>query len=79
MAFDSFTAFIVMEGHGPYVWTCYGVFLLMLGALGYWSLHQRRRVMFTQRRDLARSAAGQDAAPRAVVNANFNRVNESQD
>ncbi len=79
MAFDSLTAFIVMEGHGPYVWTCYGVFFLLLGALVYWSLLQRRRAVSAQRRDLARAAAGQSATPQTTVGASFNRVHESQD
>ena len=79
MAFDSLAAFIVMEGHGPYVWTCYGVFFLLLAVLVYWSLHQRREVISAQRRELARSAGGQSAAPQAAASASFNRVNESQD
>lgn len=79
MAFDSLTSLIVMEGHGPYVWTCYGVFFLLLGALVYWSLLQRRRVVSAQRRDMARAAAGQSATPQAAVGASFNRVHESQD
>lgn len=50
MAFDSFGAFIAMGGHGPYVWTCYAVFFLLMGALALWSLRQRRFVMAQQRR-----------------------------
>ncbi|MGM0767168.1 MAG: heme exporter protein CcmD [Pseudomonadota bacterium] len=79
MAFDSLTAFVVMEGHGPYVWTCYGVFFVLLGALVYWSLRQRRQVMAAQRRDLDRAAAGQAATRRTTAAASFNRVKDSQD
>ncbi|MEX2474343.1 heme exporter protein CcmD [Marinobacter sp.] len=78
MAFESLTAFIEMKGHGPFVWTCYGVFFALMGALIYWSLFQRRRVVQTQRRDMARAAAGADSG-RTTVTASFNRINDSQD
>lgn len=45
MAFDSFSAFIWMEGHGPYVWTCFAVFALLLGGQMIGSLQRHRRVM----------------------------------
>jgi heme exporter protein D len=45
MAFDSLAAFIQMEGHGPYVWTCYGAFFLLLGGLMVGSLRKRRAVI----------------------------------
>lgn len=79
MAFDSLTAFIAMEGHGPYVWTCYGVFFLLLGGLVYWSLRQRRQVMAAQRRELARAPASNMAAGQRARAASFTRVNASQD
>lgn len=50
MAFDSFQAFMAMEGHGPYVWACYAVFFLLLGWLVAWSFSQRRRLKADQRR-----------------------------
>lgn len=79
MAFDSLTAFIAMEGHGPYVWTCYGVFFLLLGGLAYWSLRQRRRVLAAQQRELARAPASDVAADQKPRSASFTRVNVSQD
>ncbi|MFL1466199.1 heme exporter protein CcmD [Marinobacter sp. DUT-3] len=79
MAFDSLTSFIAMEGHGSYVWTCYGVFFLLLGGLVYWSLRQRRQVMAAQRRELARAPAGNMAADQRARAASFTRVNVSQD
>lgn len=33
MYFETITALIEMEGHGPYVWFSYGVGLLVLGGL----------------------------------------------
>lgn len=50
MAFDSFEAFIMMDGHGPYVWACYAAFFLLLGWLVAWSFSQRRRLEADQRR-----------------------------
>ncbi|TBW59411.1 heme exporter protein CcmD [Marinobacter halodurans] len=49
MAFDSLHDFWTMNGHGPYVWTCYGVFFLGMAALVVGSLIQRRRVIERQR------------------------------
>ncbi len=48
MAFDSFSALIAMEGHGPYVWTCYGAFFALLIALAWWSMRERRQVILSQ-------------------------------
>ena len=44
MAFDSFSAFMVMEGHGPYVWSCYAAFFLLMIGLMVWSLRRRKAV-----------------------------------
>ncbi len=30
MYFESFSELIAMDGHGPYVWTCYGIALVIL-------------------------------------------------
>ncbi|MEQ9544915.1 MAG: heme exporter protein CcmD [Marinobacter sp.] len=79
MAFDSLAAFIAMEGHGPYVWTCYGVFVLFLGGLVYWSLRQRRQVIAAQRRELTRTTDSGMAASRNAQAASFTRVKVSQD
>ncbi|WP_228152534.1 MULTISPECIES: heme exporter protein CcmD [Marinobacter] len=76
MAFDSLAAFIAMEGHGPYVWTCYGVFFLFVGGLMAWSIRQRRDVMRSQLRELERDStarAGREAQPAA----SFTRINPS--
>lgn len=75
MAFDSFGAFIAMEGHGPYVWTCYFVFVLLMGAIVLWSLRQRRFVIGQQRRRMD-IAQGRDQSP---AGASFTRIEPSQD
>ncbi|AZT84397.1 heme exporter protein CcmD [Marinobacter sp. NP-4(2019)] len=79
MAFDSLAAFIAMEGHGPYVWTCYGVFVLLLGGLMVWSFRQRRQVIAAQRRELSRATVSGMAAGQSAQAASFTRVKVSQD
>lgn len=78
MAFDSFASFIAMEGHGPYVWACYGVFFLLMAVLIAWSLRSKRAaVEACRRRFETTSDTGREAASGA--SATFARVNVSQD
>lgn len=76
MAFDTFGAFIAMEGHGPYVWTCYAVFAVLLGGLMVWSLRQRRAVLAAQRREITRTTSD---TQRPAAPASFSRINASQE
>ena len=77
MAFESLSAFIAMEGHGPYVWTCYAVFFLCLVALMLQSLRRRRALLDEYRRALAqRDRAAWDNARTAAT---FTRVDVPQD
>lgn len=79
MAFDSFQAFIVMEGHGPYVWACYIVFFLLLGGLVAWSFSQRRRLKADQRRrwqlEARNSKQGEPAGGSQRKTSEFTRLN----
>lgn len=77
MAFDSLSAFLAMEGHGPYVWACYGVFLLLMVGLMVRSLRRHRAVVQACRR-LHESDGGRGKAARPAE-ATFARVNVSQD
>jgi len=77
MAFESLSAFIAMEGHGPYVWTCYGVFFVLLAGLMLWSQRRRRTTMEACRRNYEREAQGQQRTARPA--ATFTRVEVSQD
>lgn len=77
MAFESFSAFIAMEGHGPYVWTCYGVFFVLMVGLMIWSQRRRSATMDACRRNYERQAQGQQRAARPT--ATFTRVEVSQD
>jgi len=77
VAFESFSAFIAMEGHGPYVWTCYGVFLVSVIGLMVWSRQRRRVMMEACRRNYERQGQGPQRAARPT--ATFARVEVSQD
>lgn len=47
--FDSFQAFMWMDGHGPYVWTCYAVVMLTLVILAVEPILKRKRFIKEQR------------------------------
>lgn len=77
MAFESFAAFIDMEGHGPYVWACYAVFAVLLIGLMVRSFRHHRAVMAACKRRYQQqeSAGGNRPKPAAT----FTRVEVSQD
>ncbi|MDX1756652.1 MAG: heme exporter protein CcmD [Marinobacter sp.] len=75
MAFDSLSAFWAMEGHGPYVWVCYGAFVLFLSGLALWSRSRRNAVLREQRRLLRLEEAG--APAQAPAAASFSRIHPS--
>lgn len=79
MAFDSLQAFWAMEGHGPYVWVCYGVFFLLITGLGWWSLREHRQVIRRQRRALSMDgeAATDSRKEQAATPASFQRIHPS--
>ena len=43
LQFDSWAAFIAMNGHGPYVWAAYGITFACLAALVWIPIAQKRR------------------------------------
>lgn len=65
MSFDSLQAFIEMDGHGGYVWSCYalalGVVVFIIGS----PLRRRRRFLAEQVSRLKRSGAERANAPAA--------------
>ena len=84
MAFDSFSAFIVMEGHGPYVWTCYFVFFVLLAAMVIWSVRARNAAVESCRRGYEYQAEKRQAGQKRETSspapsASFARVKVSQD
>ncbi|PHQ26661.1 heme exporter protein CcmD [Marinobacter guineae] len=79
MAFDSFSAFLVMEGHGPYVWACYGVFFVLMIAMMVWSVHRRKAAIESCRRGYEFQADRSEQQAARGSAASFTRVNVSQD
>lgn len=78
MAFDSFSAFIVMEGHGPYVWVCYAVFVILLAGMMIWSVKRNQSALQAcQRRH--ETGFGTADKPARKASATFTRVEISQD
>lgn len=62
MQFDSFAALLAMEGHGVFVWSVYGITLLVLTLLAVTPLRNMRRFFIEesmrQRRQRAASEPG---------------------
>lgn len=79
MAFDSFSAFMVMEGHGPYVWSCYAAFFLLLIGLMVWSVRSRKAAIETCRRGYEFQAGERSQRAASGSAASFTRVKVSQD
>jgi heme exporter protein D len=52
MAFDSLSAFLAMGGHGPYVWSAWGLTALLLVGVVVHARAERRALL----RDLRRRA-----------------------
>ncbi|MGC8119368.1 heme exporter protein CcmD [Marinobacter sp. VGCF2001] len=78
MAFESFSAFLTMEGHGAYVWGCYGVFFVLLAGLMIRSTRHYRAVLNgCKRRYQEQNNQAMGARPNQA--ATFARVEVSQD
>ena len=54
MYFESFSALLTMDGHGPYVWTAYAVTFTVLIGLVISPLLKKRRFIQQQRMQLRR-------------------------
>ena len=63
MQFDSFSDFLTMGGHGVYVWTVYGVALLVLSVLIITPLRRDRRFFIEQSMLLRRDQASDRKKP----------------
>ena len=79
MAFDSFSAFIAMEGHGPYVWACYAVFFVLMALMMIASVRSRSATIESCRRGYEFQAEKSTVAAAPATSASFARVNVSQD
>lgn len=82
MAFDSFGAFLAMDGHGPYVWVCYGVFFILMALLMVGSYRRRSAVLQRCRQPAgcrSRPASKPNSARVPAAAASFTRIDISQD
>ena len=63
--FQSLADLIYMSGHGPYVWACYGIGLLVVAYLLISPVCQKKKFMRQLRSQYARQAASGrvDSAP----------------
>lgn len=77
MAFDSLHAFWVMEGHGPYVWTCYVVFFVLTVAMAWWSVRERRQIIRQQYREQTLAQQETTDAASRPASAGFQRIHPS--
>ncbi len=57
MYFDSFSALLAMDGHGPFVWAAYGITTFVLVSLVVNPLLRKRRFMIQQRMQIRREQA----------------------
>ena len=57
MQFDSFAAFMSMEGHGVFVWAVYGIALLVMSLLALAPIRRDRRFFIEQSMLIRRSQA----------------------
>lgn len=78
MAFDSFSAFIAMDGHGPYVWACYGVFFVAMVVLMAGSVRSRNAIIDSCRRGYE-TQADKSRVASSTPSATFTRVKLPQD
>ncbi|WP_417513880.1 heme exporter protein CcmD [Marinobacter sp.] len=79
MAFDSFSAFVAMEGHGPYVWACYAVFFVLMLWMMIGSVRSRNTIIDACRRGYEFQADKSKVEASSPPSASFARVNVSQD
>ena len=70
--FDGFTSFLAMNGHGPYVWACYGMAILVLGALAITPQWRQRKM----RQEFARQLRQEEARRRAKASRETRRQTE---
>lgn len=61
--FDSLYDFLRMNGHGPYVWVCYGIAALVLAYLVVAPVWRKKRFIRRERARLRRLAQGPGGSP----------------
>ncbi len=63
MYFDDWNSLLLMDGHGLYVWTAYGLGLAVLVWNVVMPLRQRRHVVAEMQRQARRERAQQESRP----------------
>lgn len=53
-SFDSFSSFLAMGGHAPYVWSCYGLTFLLIIYNIWQPVQQKRKFIAEQQRRIRR-------------------------
>jgi len=57
MMFESLSAFLSMGGHGPFVWSAYGIALIVFGYNIVAPIRQRKQMLREIRQRMDRDAA----------------------
>ena len=68
MQFDSFAAFMSMEGHGVFVWAVYATALLVLSLLALAPIRRNRRFFIEQSMLMRRAQASSQHTADSVSN-----------
>ncbi len=66
MAFFSLNEFFAMGGHGPYVWSSWGVTALLLLVIVWHARYERRQLLNNVKRRVRRENAQRDAVQRGA-------------
>ena len=66
MKFESFAAFIQMDGHGLYIWLAYGITLIVLAVNLWWPSRARKQFVRQEQRVRTRTANAQEKTEDAV-------------
>jgi heme exporter protein D len=55
MRFESFSAFLHMDGQGIYIWAAYGLTLVILAANVWWPMMARRNIIRAEKSAVLKS------------------------
>lgn len=58
MRFESFSAFLLMDGHGVYVWAAYVLTLVIVGVNLWWPGLVRKSFVKAEKRHISRDLKG---------------------
>jgi len=82
MKFDSFSAFLAMDGHGLYVWLCYGVGFFVFLCMLMFSLRKRstiaKEVYQLSRRNQSNKSTGKAGLMSATVMPDIQGVEQGE-